>query len=207
MLNHDEKAIEIMKDFVEGKIDIKTFKYEFDSNDMLRETLENDMLCPKDTNYLLPEDKNIIRYLEMKNWLKTGDQYGIWGEIKRFLSRYNYLFEPTKNYEDRYGFLLEIQPSWLDVLDEDFLNEQVISKVPDDLTKSQRVAWCKTRLKELFRCEKSWPRWIQNPDWPIINGIPLVFKKQIRDKKDEERVDFIFYNAGTGEEHIITQWL
>lgn len=206
LLSHDEKAIQIMKDFVEGKIDIKIFKHEFDNNVILKKTLEYDPLCPQGTYYLLPNDKNVIRFVEMQNWLRREGQLAVWGEIRRFLSRYNYAFTPTPYYENRYNFLLDIQPNWLDILDEDFLNEKIISKAPEGLTKTKRIAWCKAHIKELFRYEKSWPRWIQSPEWPILNGKPLVFKKQIKNRKDTERTDFVFYNPDTGEEHVVTQW-
>ena len=206
MTLHDEKAIKIMINFVEGKMDITSFKQEFDNNSIIKETLKNDPLCPKGTYYLLGEDKNIIRFLEKERWLHAGGQLSIWGEIERFLLRYNYDFVGTKSYKNKYGFLLDIQPNWLDILDEDFLNYQIISKAPEGLTKTEKTAWCKKRIKELFQYDKISPRWIQNPEWPIINGRPLVFRKQTTNKMGKDKVDFIFYNPDTEEEHIVTQW-
>ena len=206
MLKHDNKAIQVMRDFVEGKIDIQAFKYEFEHNGILKETLKNDPLCPQSTDYLPPDSKNIIQFLEKNNWAKIGGQLCVWGEIERFLVRYNYPHKPTRGYSDRYGFLLDIQPRWLDISDESFLSDKIISKAPEGLTRPKRIAWCKAKIKQLFKYEKSWPRWIQSPEWPIINGMPLIFKKQINDKRDSEKVDFIFYDPDTGEEHIITQW-
>jgi len=205
MKKHNEKAIQVMKAFVEGEIDINAFKYEYDNSDIVKETLRNDPLCPRNTNYLLPGSKDIIEFLDTKDWMTIGGQLSIWGEIERFLSRYNYPYEPTMYYDDRYGFLLDIQPRWLDIRDEDFLNTQVISKAPEGLTKAKRIAWCKEKLKQLFRYEKSYPRWVQSPEWPILDGVPLVFKKQLNDKKDSEKVNFIFYNPDTMEEHVVTQ--
>lgn len=206
MSMHDEKAIKTMKDFVEGTMDIETFKYEFDSNSIIKETLRNDPLCPKGTHYLLPDDKNVVRVLEKQNWLQKGDQLTVWGEIRKFLLRYNYPCVPTKYYEDRYSFLVDIQPNWLDITDEDFLNEQIVTKVPEGLSKTKRIQWCKARLKEMFRYDKSYPRWVQSPEWPILDGKPLVFKTQMMDKNDMERVDFVFYDPDTEAEHIVTQW-
>ena len=206
MTLHDEKAIKIMINFVEGKIDITSFKQEFDNNIIIKETLKNDPLCPSGTYYLLDEDKNIIRFLKEEKWLQAGGQLSIWGEIERFLLRYNYDFVGTKSYENKYSFLLDIQPKWLDILCENFLNDQIISKAPEGLTKTEKIAWCKNRIKELFQYDKSLPRWIQNPEWPIINGRPLVFRKQTTNKMVKDKVDFIFYNPDTEEEHIVTQW-
>ena len=207
MFNHDESSIQVMQAFVEGKINIQAFKHEFDTNPLLKMTLRNDPLCPKDTYYLLPEDKDIIRHLEMIDWSKTGGQLNVWGEVERFLLRYKRQFTPTNYYRNRHSFLLAIQPRWLDITNEDYLNSHVISKIPNDITtKTKKVAWCKSRLKELFQYDKNPPRWVQSPEWPIIDGKPLVFKKQIAGKVDTERVDFLFSHPDTGEEHVVTQW-
>jgi tetratricopeptide (TPR) repeat protein len=203
-LYHDEKAIQIMTDFVEGKMDIKSFKNEFDNNAIIKKTLGYDPLFMGYSGF---EGKDIIRYLERRNLLRRGDQLGFWGGIEDFLSRCNYPFTPTQYYDERYGFLLNVQPSWV-IIEDDFLEEQIVSKIPDDLlTKAKRIAWCKAQIKELFRCDKSKPRWIQDVCWPILNGKPLVFKKQIKNTSGHnDGADFIFYNPDTGEEHIITQW-
>lgn len=198
-----------MKDFVEGTIDVKEFRNEFYNNNIIRLALENDPLCPQGTHYLLPEDKNLIRYIESQNWESMRDQLIIFGEIKRFLLRYDYSFTPTKFYEERASFILDIQPSWLDILDEDFLEEKIISKVPNGLTKAKRITWCKERLKEMFLYDNKPPRWIQSAEWPIVNGKPLVFREQKRSKietEHDERVDYVFYDSNTNEEKIITQW-
>ena len=206
MPSHDEKAIQIMQGFVEGTIDISAFKLEFDNNPAVKKTLADDPLCPQGTYYLLPEDKDIVRFLEERRWTTRSEQYGVWGEIRRFLSRYDYPFKPNEYYKERYNFLLDIQPRWLDITNEDFLNTQVIAKIPEGLTKAKRIQWCKARLKELFKYDKSPPRWIQSAEWPILEGKPLVFRKQINNIADNERVDYIFYCPETGEEHIVTQW-
>jgi len=206
MLNHDKNAIQVMKDFVEGKTDITAFKFAFENNKCLKETLNSDPLCPQNTRYLPTGSKNIIQYLESIDWVKRGGQLCVWGEIERFLVRYNYPHNPTKDYREKFNFLLDIQPRWLDILDEKFLIDEVISKIPEGLTKGKKIAWCKTRIKQLFQYEKSYPRWVQSPEWPIVDGIPLIFKKQENDKNDSEKVNFIFYNSSDGEEHIVVQW-
>ena len=205
MLSHDEKAIQLMRDFVEGKVDIETFKCEFDNNPVIKLALANDPLCPPNIFYPLSY-RNIVHFLEVTAWSKISEQCSVWRVIQGFLSRYSYPLSPTTHYVDRHVFLLNIQPSWLDITDDDFLSTHVISQIPEGLTKAKRIAWCKARLKELFRYDKSPPRWIQSAEWPILGGKPLVFRKQINNKADNERVDYIFYCPETGEEHIVTQW-
>ena len=195
-----------MKDFIAGRIDIKVFKHEFDTNCKIKNTLVDDPLCPKNTRYLSADDKDIVRFIESCNWLRAGGQLCVWGEIRKFLERYNYPVTPAEHYKKVCIFMLKIQPTWLDITDEQFLETHILSKIPEGLTKAKQIAWCKARLKEMFRCDKSPPRWVQGPEWPILEGKPLVFRRQIKDKNDTERMDYVFYNPDTLAEHVVTQW-
>ena len=73
------------------------------------------------------------------------------------------------------------------------------------MSKTKRVAWGKARIKELFKYDKTYPRWIQYPEWPIVNGKPLVFSHQKKAGKGDERVYYYFYDPDTKKETAITQ--
>ena len=60
-------------------------------------------------------------------------------------------------------------------------------------------------LKKLFRYDKTYPRWVQDPEWPIVNGKPLVFSHQSKGKKGDERVYYYFYDPETQMETVIAQ--
>lgn len=45
-----------------------------------------------------------------------------------------------------------------------------------------------------------------NPQWPIINGKPLVFKEQCKERKESELDKFFFYDPETGEETTVEQY-
>ena len=61
----------------------------------------------------------------------------------------------------------------------------------------------KKKVKELFKYETKKPRWIQQPEWPIIDNRPLIFKYQ---KTSSEGVEqYFFYDSYTGETRIIEQ--
>ena len=204
---HNDIAIQTMIDFVEGKLSIQDFKIQFDNNKIIKESLRKDPLCPKDTYYLKKDEKDIVSYINRKNWFSCEGQHAVWWNIRRFLSSYNYSFKPTKYYENRYSFLLDIQPAWLDLWDnEDFLMKNVVDKMPEGLaTQKDKVKWCKEKIKELFIYDSKPPRWVQSPQWPIVAGKPLVFKGQSKDDGEDERVYFYFYDPVTGKETTITQ--
>jgi hypothetical protein len=52
------------------------------------------------------------------------------------------------------------------------------------------------------------PRWMQNPEWPIVDGKPLIFKYQSNDVKDYSvsKIDYYFYNPENGEEVVVEQF-
>lgn len=113
--------------------------------------------------------------------------------------------ESYTKYDDDYDYTLGIQPSWLDINDEYGIFDKIIEEVPKDLSKAKRIAYGKNRLKELFKYDKTYPRWVQAPEWPIVNGKPLVFSHQSKGKKDDERVYYYFYDPDTKEETIVMQ--
>lgn len=76
-------------------------------------------------------------------------------------------------------FVLDIQPSWLDIED-DSIFQQILAEIPQELSKAQRIKLGKERVKKLFKYDKTYPRWIQSPKWPIVNGKPLVFSHQLK---------------------------
>jgi hypothetical protein len=58
----------------------------------------------------------------------------------------------------------------------------------------------------MFKYDSKPPKWIQDPEWPIIDGKPFVFKSQTKDRKNDERVFYTFYNPETKEERVIIQF-
>jgi len=196
MTKHNIEAIKIMTDFVEGTMTIADFKIEFDYNPDIERALLND-----------PNGKSIISSLKSENWLSASGQVNICGKISRFLFRYDYPCVPTKQYSEKFGFLLDIQPSWVDILDENFLHDNIISLIPQDIkSKTGRIKWCKERIKELFKYDSKPPRWVQSPEWLIVDGKPLVFKSQSKENKNDKCVNFYFYDPETIKEYVVTQY-
>lgn len=201
MAKHDVQAIQIMKEFVEGKMPVQDFKYHFDNNPIVKKTLNTDPNRVPNIAF----GYNLIPYLEKLDTETISGAYSLFELIKQFLNRNAYICIPTDIYSQKYTFILKIQPSWLDITDENFLQEKVLSEIPEGLSETKQINWCKTKLKELFKYENKPPRWVQEAEWPIVNGKPLVFKNQTKEKKDDERVYFHFYDPETGIEKTVMQ--
>ena len=202
MKKHNKKAIEIMTEFVEGRMSIQDFKYQFDNNPIIIETFSNYPNRPYKTGI----GYDYIKYINSININERGDALAFHGFMREFLELNGYHCVPTDMYRKKYRFLISIQPNWLEIYDEDFLEKQIISQIPDGLSEPKRIAWCKARIKELFRYDDKPPRWLQGAEWPIKNGKPLVFRNQVRVKGDDYRVLYYFYDPDTGEEEIVEQF-
>lgn len=202
-----EHELEVIVDYVEGKLDISDFREEFLNNRKLKQLLSDrvEIACYKHYNY------NIYDYLcrqvdpRVNSWNNIYARYIVWFNLRTFLSYNKIPFQDFSKYDEDYSFLLEIQPSWLDLTDDRGIFDRIIAEAPKDLSKAKRIQWCKNQLKELFRYDKTYPRWIQDPEWPIVDGKPLVFARQERAGKDDERTFYYFYDPETGEQTIVTQ--
>ena len=202
------QELQIIIDYVGGKSNIKEFRKEFLNNPSIKKLLESKIYIEafKSYNYNLFDYFN-KRINPLRNdWNNVYSKYVVWYDLKLFLD-YNHRVYDRSNqkYQDDYSYILDIQPSWLDIEDDQGIFDKIIVECPKDLSKTKRVAWGKARIKELFKYDKTYPRWIQDPEWPIINGKPLVFSHQKKAGKDDERVYYYFYDPDTKEETVITQ--
>lgn len=204
-----KEDIQPILDFVEGKISANQFKDIFQKNSTLQEVLKEKL----DKKYQNLERYNFNLYtLFMKdykyktdNWDNINTRYGLMFQLTRFLTIHQIQFVKYSKYEEEYLFFLDIQPSWLDLVDDQGIFDQILSEIPQELSKAKQIAWGKARIKELFRYDKTYPRWVQGAEWPIVDGKPLVFSHQSKEKKEDERVYYYFYNPDTEEQIIIEQ--
>ncbi|NLB61286.1 MAG: hypothetical protein GX802_02500 [Clostridiales bacterium] len=196
-----QKIIAEFVEFVEGRMPFDEFEHNYKTNPDYFKVLED-----KKPNKKFPyqKGKTINQCLRWFKWESTRGKVVVHDYIMRYLLSYKFSVIPTTYYIDELKFRAEIQPSYIEIEDEDFLNT-IIATAPTELTKAQKKQWLKEKLKSLFKYDNKPPRWIQDPEWPIVNGEPLIFKSQTKERKDDERVFYTFYHPKTGEETIIEQ--
>lgn len=117
----------------------------------------------------------------------------------------------TETYNEAYEFSLDVLPSYLGGEAEQYISEYIIAKAPDNLSKTAKKKLVKEEIKKQFKRQtKGYPRWIQEPNWPISdNHKPMVFVKQKNIKAKTEHDDYseyYFIDEDTGEERIIRQY-
>lgn len=200
--------VQILIDYVEGRMDVSEFRKEFLNNPSVKQLLKSKIKI----DYLKYYGYNLYDYFNRQlnpiknNWNNVYSRYVIWFNLRLFLNYNNIVFSNgyTK-YDDDYNYLLSIQPSWLDITDDQGIFDRILAERPKELSKTKQIAWGKAKLKELFRYNRTYPRWVQAPEWPIVNGKPLVFSHQSKEKKDDERIYFYFYDPETREETVVEQ--
>lgn len=62
----------------------------------------------------------------------------------------------------------------------------------------------KKQLKEHFPCPaRKHPDWVQEPEWPAINGIPMKFVSQ---REDGDKFEYEFQDINSAKKKIVTQY-
>lgn len=149
--------------------------------------------------------KNKLTYrLNLQGWL-----YSLMKEIypEETLVRDNSLSE-------KFRFMLDVCPEYIggcDVDDAEII-DKIIDSVPENMPKSKRVKEIKMRIKEAFHVKGTvYPRWVQEPEWPISkSGKPMRFVEQKRKKGKEYKnmmyTLYTFEDVDTGETVVVEQF-
>jgi hypothetical protein len=93
-----------------------------------------------------------------------------------------------------------LEDVWKNYIDCPKITKEILKELPDVALKEKRKLMV-VKLKELFKCDGSLPKWIQNPEWPIKGNKPMIFREQ-KNKND----GCLYYFYDDEEEVIIEQF-
>lgn len=193
------KSLEIIKGFVEGRVSDKELESQIES---LKATLEDNSLSWTGT-YVKTNPFEYLKTLQLTSILGRLNAQGV---LELFLKRKGISATRFPKYSNDYNLLLNSQPNYIDA-DADFI-ERVIWPA-GKYSKSEIKQLMKERFKELFQFHKSYPKWIQSPEWPIKNDKPLYFMGQLEIKDCDLFHDngsiYIFIDKETGVIESIKQ--
>ncbi len=114
--------------------------------------------------------------------------------------------------KNKHTFMLEACPEYIEGQEVSEILNNLLSEIPDNLSKTKRIKQFKDKVKKMFHIEgNKYPRWIQGGDWPISSsGKPMKFIEQKRkkgQKHDELLYTFyVFEDVDTGEQRVIEQF-
>lgn len=208
-------AKKIFLKFVTGELSSREFWEMYKQDESLRNVLvydkrKNKVMKSKwgDGNYLFyrPEAMEPLKREELISKINIDllqDRCYLFTAVKHFLEERGIRIKPSDYNEDMKEslFLEEMLPEWVEVYDIGFL-QNIFASAPAG-TKQEKLEWCKQEVLRLFRYETKPPEWWQGADWPIVNGKPLVFRRQEEAEEGFER--YYFYDPDSGEEKIIEQ--
>lgn len=192
--------IEFIKDFVEGKISDNDLEAHLDN---LKLTLQDSSLSWTET-YVKTNPYNYLKSLKIKS---IDGRLNAQGVLELFLNRKRITSIRYKKYSEDYDIILDSQPKYIDA-DVDFIERLIIPTTK--LSKSETKKVMKETFKTLFQFHKKPPKWIQSPNWPIINDKPLYFLGQLEIKDCDLFHDngyiYIFFDKDNDKLETIKQF-
>ena len=217
----EEEAIRIFYDFATGAIDTPAFWSMYQSDESLRNALIYDRKREKGAFRYDPETSEIVYHgdvytdtgfthnpdnlLETINIDRLQDRYALFEVVNRYLLGRKIIVGDCDLNSDaeEYLFLESMLPYWVGVKDISYLQD-LFATAPSELSRRQKLIWCREKIDELFRCDEAKPEWIQEPQWPMTDNRPLTFRRQETTASGLER--YYFYDSETGKEVVVEQY-
>lgn len=203
-----KKGFQPILDYVEGRMSITEFQFLFETDKSLQRTLK----LPMDKKYTGFRDYNynVFNFLKgdcykNKSWNCISLRDRVQEILCVFLDNQQISYKRYPLYMEEYRFLLQIQPDYIDCQPDSIL-QPIIDSIPKDLSKTKRIAMGKEKVKALFKYDKTYPRWVQEAEWPIVNGKSLVFSHQKKAKGGDIRTYYYFYDPDTKEQTVVEQF-
>ena len=192
------EIIEVIKQFVEGKLPIKEFEQYAKNDNDFRSFIEPAKII------INQKYKSMLQLIDNKNWNNINDQSEIFLEFECFLWNYDNSTVSTNYYIERAQKLGDLYPDWLSDDASEWVDKNIVDKVPENLNEAQKKKWIKQKIKETFKYVKNPPKWAQSGEWPQDeDGNFLTF---VRQTEDGDLVTYTFRNDKTKEEVEVKEY-
>ena len=191
-------AEEKMTLFAEGKMSTYEFWELYQKDENIRNTLINDPKLPKKIKH----NPFLYNNLDINMLHYRCELYRV---VKVYFLRRNINLNFYNKDSEKYTELLDIAPRYVDI-DSMWFNDNVLQKCEYNLGTKERKEWLRNKIREVFRYDNKPPRWLQNPEWPIGENGPLLFKKQSAHPNflTDDYIDYYFDDAG--KEVVVRQY-
>lgn len=210
--------MEILIDFMSGKISAPEFMLEAKTNEELQNAINS--LIPDDAKYNPSHELwrrfsyeaishyDFVLYDFIKATKKINDKLGdclnIFGDVKYFYSHAYPDAYISDYYEKSFDLLLDVAGEAFEGKGVDAIVESIVKSVLPCKTKKERISKAKQMLNETFHIESNKkPRWIQGGEWPMGVNSPM---KYIGRKRIEEGAVFIFQDVDSGDIKEVVQY-
>ena len=192
------EIIEVIKQFVEGKFSIREFE-QYAKHDSDFRTFSESIRIIVNQKY-----KSVVELIDHENWNSVYGQMNIYLEYRMFIRQIDKSVVPVNYYIQRAQELGDIYPDWLSDDASEWVDKNIVDKVPENLNESQKKKWIKQKIKETFKYVKEPPEWAQSGEWPQDeDGNFLTF---VRQTEDGDLVTYTFRNDKTKEEVEVEEY-
>ena len=153
-------------------------------------------------------DFDLEKYIDymwnFKGKTKIAREYNIFGKIAGVIKdAFPYEnIEIDDTLKNRFILLIDVCPDYIGGQEAELVVEKILDTNPNTSKKE-----LKNIIKDTFYIVgKNYPKWIQNPEWPISkNGRPMKFIKSEHDEKNEIQ-RYIFEDIDTKEISTVEQF-
>lgn len=98
----------------------------------------------------------------------------------------------------------KLRMDYLGGIEVDNLIDEILNNKDENTTVTKFVNDTKQKLRILFHLvPRKYPRWIQEPEWPMGEKSPMAYISQ---QRCGDMVEFIFQDADTNEQRIVKQF-
>ena len=201
-----EKAIQIALLFCERKIEFSDFWKTYVNEEFIREELNR----RKESLFIEKsffEDINVVKNINT-------DDLQIQSQIYVLMTKYlklNHIECSTQPVNSKLKVIMDILPNWLYGQKDNWFKD-LISSLPSNITQKSFEKYCLKKVIEEFRYEKKPPNWLQNSEWPIVEGKPLLFIRQdgepdcVINSKFNHKITYYFVNPASGISFEVEQY-
>lgn len=211
---------QITLDYIEGRI--KPYDYEamLDHDDALYQWIQSIVPAGKTIRIinrllLAPEDHPYDIRLVLKKY-EAIDEGGPRGTLSYHYYIHDHIVSLVRNAFPSISMIVDTRPAMLHDLElfacpsyiggrevaESCILAEVLGDIPVDWSESKRNREAKARIKKAFHIEgNKHPFWIQAPEWPMSNGVPMRYLKT--EKTNSEYKRHHFQDVETGEVRIV----
>lgn len=216
--------MQIVFDYLTGKIHSEEFKAAWYSDPEIGQWLENlvDLKSgPTSTwdNAPYPEfriaiykhyDGSVLKLIEASETASSKSRMPKWVDIGWYFEAIASIvtvaypeIKPTSFYDDEKDYFLSVVGDYLGGPEVENQIADLLNRFPRSMGKGKRKKAAKVAIREYFHLMGSkYPRWVQEPEWPMGTNTPMEFVSQ---KKNGEQVLFTFRDVDTDEIRIVEQ--
>ncbi len=206
----------IIEDYLTIKIDTKTFVQSILNDKDLQNEI-SEYLPTAETQasrkwesfpYMLSlrtHGFNLMLMLQRRfsNGVTPSGKSGLYDFIYKIVTLNGYRFEYNDYYRKRFQLLMDVVPDYVGGNDAEEYIDSFVSTLPVSLNADRKKKQIKKMIKISFLCKgKNKPKWIQEPEWPVIDK-PLTFISQ---HKNGNKYTYIFEDMDTMRHMEIIQY-